>query len=254
MTKKVEKEKYGLPISVNTTMGILSVLVKKDNNEALNRFWKHTQSSTDYESRASMFLTLAMLDPERLFVWLKETPSSWWIRGTENKSIHDKFYNISGNVLQHLFVHAATVFFELLDKHKELFESPSCRYYLNDWCAYASPIQLGMLQQNLLSQPLSWFVTRPERVLFLNMEHYDAPMKKRAHEHILGAALAQHAVYHPSLNTDFPGIEGFVALLNGMVDTTKEKKKYLRTWMSEQANPELKVSWSLDINALDLEL
>lgn len=125
-------------------MAILKVLAEHD-NDALSVFWK--SNSADIGAKKTMlFHTLAMLDPTRLHAWIASTPRAWWSQDSSKPtkktttttnaayalpSMSDRYNSIAGGMLQYLHQENRPVFMELLEKSPYLFNSPTCRIYLD---------------------------------------------------------------------------------------------------------------------------
>lgn len=200
-----------------------------------------------------LFHTLAMLEPERLHEWIATSPASWWAEGPKKDKVYTKFSDVAGLILNHIFKADASVFKDLVERHPHLLESnSSCRFFVSDWCEHLAKEgleQLEPFQSLLLSQPMSWYVTKPERIHYLNSE---IPIERltETRGYMVAAAVADNGVFHSKLKDEFPGIEGYVAMLHSMLRTTKDKKAQLNHWMKE--NVPLESTWKLDIAAFEL--
>lgn len=230
MASKDNKQRFGLSTSVEEHMAILKVLAK-NNNDAISRFWKGTSSEASAQ-KAMLFHTLAMLDPQRLHAWIASTPLSWWQASTSTPP-GNRYDSIAGGMLHYLHHENRPVFMELIDKSPHIFQSPSCRFYMAEWCADLQPEDLEIFQPLLTAQPSSWYATHPSRIHWLLR-----PSGTREEELMLSAAIAENGVVHPLLEAKYPGIQTCAHVAHGMFNETKQKKQFIRKWMAGQSGPQ----------------
>lgn len=234
-------KKFGLPSIVSDHADMLRMLAK-NSPSAVSGFWKNAQPT----AKAMVFHHLALSDPQRLHEWLDSTPRDWWAGPLQKTKLSEdtkpakgeaeiqgKYDAVAGGILHILFLNKPDTFLELLVRQPHLFQTHGVRYYVAEWCASLTPQQREPLQDLLLSQPVSWYSTAPERVLFLNS------MSSQKHiEFALAAALApSNAIVHPMLETTAPGITGCITIANTMLQDTKQKKAFIRKWSLEQGTP-----------------
>lgn len=254
MIKNSEKNHFGLSAAVGSHMAMLKILAKND-NDAISVFWK-SNSADIGAKKAMLFHTLAMLDPTRLHAWIASTPHAWWspdnskpTAQTTTKtnaayvslSISDRYNSIAGGMLQYLHQENRSVFIELFEKSPHLFNSPSCRFYLDKWCKDLAPHHLEKFQPLLATQPSSWYTTNPWRVSLLT-----STTGPREENLMLAAAVAENGVLHPLLEEKYPGVGTCISLGHGLMVDTKQKKRFLRNWLVNQMGPHN--------NAMKLEL
>lgn len=231
--------RFGLHASVEEHMAVLKVLSKND-NDAITRFWKSNAQGASSQ-KAMLFNTLAMLDPTRLHGWIASTPVNWWSL-TANKnpnqanldkdyrlssSVASKYDMIAGGMLNYVHLNNHSVFMDLLVKSPHIFQTSSCRHFMHKWCESLPEKDLTVFQPLLVEQPSSWYVTNPQRVLMLT-----EPPTAKTQELMMSAALAKDGVTHPLLEARYPGFNGCVHVMHGMLSDTKQKKAYLRQWLT----------------------
>lgn len=254
MGQNSEKNHFGLSASVGSHMAILKVLAKND-NEAISVFWK--SNSADIGAKKTMlFHTLAMLDPKRLHAWVASTPHAWW--GLDNSkptkktttttnatyatpSVSDRYNSIAGGMLQYLHHENRPVFMELLEQSPHILKSPSCRFYLDQWCKDLAPTHLEEFQPLLATQPSSWYITHPWRVSLLT-----SATGPREDDLMLAAATAENGVLHSLFEAKYPGLRACISVVHGLMVNTKQKNRFIRNWLVNQTGPHN--------NAMTLEL
>lgn len=253
MANTDHKKRFGMSTSVEDHMAILRVLAKND-NDAISRFWK-SDAGDAHAKKTMLFHTLAMLDAPRLHAWIASTPPEWWtfakrekpgsVGGSSKNHPGNRYDNIAGGMLQYLHEANKKAFIDLLQKFPVMFQSPTCRHYMEDWCQDLSPEHLKFFQPLLASQSSSWYVTNPLRINLL----LDAP-GPREDELMLSAAIAKDGVMHPLFEKKYPGMQACVHVAHGMLGDTKQKKQFIRQWMHSQNGPQ-KEALTLALPELD---
>lgn len=212
-------------------MPVLTIL-KTPGHQGLNQTWQKMNIQSALKQKTQLFLTMAMLDAPRLNAWLKQTPDAWWFPSETATLIEKKtlehYQEFGGALLNQIYMGAPDTFRDLLHTHPKIFNTTACRDYLTKWCSQlpASDWQIA-LRPCLAQLPSSWYCTKPERIHFLK-----PPFDQESQHLMMLVALAKNGVIHEYLETTYPGVQGFVAMLNTMSDNTKEKRHLFQKWIS----------------------